>query len=59
MHNSKSAKISNIFAIERKGEAKKFEQFNNGPRILLWHGSKVSNFISLMALGLKSNVLDL
>ncbi|CAD8047889.1 unnamed protein product [Paramecium primaurelia] len=53
MGKTQSLKISNIFAIERKGEAKKFEQFNNAPRILLWHGSKISNFISLMALGLK------
>ncbi|CAD8137177.1 unnamed protein product [Paramecium octaurelia] len=53
MGKTQTVKISNIFAIERKGEAKKFEQFNNGPRMLLWHGSKISNFISLMALGLK------
>ncbi|CAD8139697.1 unnamed protein product [Paramecium pentaurelia] len=53
IYRTQNVRIANIFAIERKGEAQKFEKFNQGPRILLWHGSKISNFMSLLALGLK------
>ncbi|CAD8053289.1 unnamed protein product [Paramecium sonneborni] len=53
IYRTQSVRIANIFAIERKGEAQKFEKYNQGSRILLWHGSKISNFLSLLTLGLK------
>jgi hypothetical protein len=46
--------IKNVFAIERRGEAERFEAWKKfGNRKLLWHGSKVSNFMGILAQGLK------
>ena len=44
----------NIFALERKGEAdriSKWKQPNN--RMLLWHGTKLTNFMGILSRGLK------
>lgn len=47
---SDTIKISNIFAIERRGEAQRFEQHKQfGNRMLLWHGSKISNYMGILA----------
>ncbi len=49
--------IKNIFAIERRGEVERFESWKkSGNRLLLWHGSKVSNFMGILAQGLKSKM---
>ena len=46
--------IKNVFALERKGETERFSQWNNlKNRMLLWHGSKISNFMGILAHGLK------
>lgn len=48
--------IVNIFAIEKRGEAQRFEAWKKfGNRMLLWHGSRISNFMGILAQGLKSN----
>lgn len=53
-HNSQKNFVKNIFAIERRGEAERFETWKKfGNRRLLWHGSKVSNFMGILAQGLK------
>ncbi|CAD8092465.1 unnamed protein product [Paramecium sonneborni] len=53
INQSSSPKISNIFAIERRGEAERFEINKQYNRLLLWHGSKISNFMGILAQGLK------
>lgn len=51
--------IHNIFALERKGEAERFDAWKKiGNRTLLWHGSKVSNFMGILAQGLKGNFMN-
>ena len=51
-HNIKSIRI---FKIERRGEQESFEQVANeiGNRKLLFHGSGVSNFLGLLAQGMR------
>ncbi|CAD8087427.1 unnamed protein product [Paramecium primaurelia] len=53
INQSSTPKISNIFAIERRGEAERFEINKQYNRLLLWHGSKISNFMGILAQGLK------
>ena len=49
--------VLNIFQIERIGEAKKLEKCNSritfSRRYLLWHGSPVSNYASILRHGLR------
>ncbi|CAD8085273.1 unnamed protein product [Paramecium sonneborni] len=53
INQSQQAKISNIFAVERRGEAERFEHNKQYKRMLLWHGSKISNFMGILAQGLR------
>ena len=47
-------KIRNIFKIQRKGEGEIFDQFADiGNKFLLFHGSKISNFMGIMSQGLR------
>ena len=47
-------KIQNIFAIERKGEAERISKWKGeSNKMLLWHGSKITNFMGILAKGLK------
>ncbi|GMT17792.1 hypothetical protein PFISCL1PPCAC_9089 [Pristionchus fissidentatus] len=47
--HSFTMELKNVFRIERKGE-----QVNNmGNRVLLWHGSRVSKFSSILSNGLR------
>ena len=49
-----SPSIANIFAIERKGEAARISEWNNlQNRMLLFHGSKTSNFLGILSQGLR------
>lgn len=43
--------IQNIFALERKGETEKNKHVDN--RMLLWHGSRASNFMGIFKQGLR------
>lgn len=46
--------IMNIFAVERKGEAERFAQWKDlKNHMLLWHGSRVSNFMGILSQGLR------
>ncbi|KAG2374682.1 hypothetical protein C9374_010426 [Naegleria lovaniensis] len=55
-----SVKIMNIFRVNRQGESDRFDQFlsnqkskgKNIHRMLLWHGSPVTNFLSILSKGL-------
>jgi len=46
--------IKNIFALERKGEAERISQHKHlENKMLLWHGCKPSNFMGMLAQGLR------
>lgn len=52
-HNFKLI-IEEIFTISRNGEAARFEPFQTTTnRYLLWHGSRIINFVSILTNGLK------
>lgn len=44
-------KVMNIFKVERPGEEQRFMQLEN--RKLLWHGSRLTNFVGILSNGLK------
>jgi poly [ADP-ribose] polymerase len=46
--------LLHLFSLEREGEASRFKPFaTNENRMLLWHGSKISNFIGILKQGLR------
>jgi poly [ADP-ribose] polymerase len=47
-------KIIDVFKVEREEEAQRYEPFRNSQNCqLLWHGSRVTNFASIVQNGLK------
>jgi len=40
--------IANVFAIERRGEAERHAHYKNFNRMLLWHGTRVTNLLSIL-----------
>jgi len=46
--------IQNIFALERKGETQRIKQWSHSKNnMLLWHGSRASNFMGILNQGLR------
>ncbi|XP_040581358.1 poly [ADP-ribose] polymerase 1 [Lepeophtheirus salmonis] len=53
-HDMYSLEIESILKVNRKGENKKFKPFRKLPnRRLLWHGSRMTNFVGILSQGLK------
>merc|ERR1711994_754200 len=53
-HTQYSLEIAEGFKVARKGEAKRFKPFRALPnRMLLWHGSRVTNFAGILSQGLR------
>lgn len=53
-HSQYKLKILDVFQVERHGEKKRFGKFSSlDNRMLLWHGSRVTNFASILSQGLK------
>ncbi|CAD8171360.1 unnamed protein product [Paramecium pentaurelia] len=50
-HSNYNLKVLEIFKIKRKGEKEKFKNFGN--RMLLWHGSRLTNFVGIISQGLR------
>ncbi|CAD8094014.1 unnamed protein product [Paramecium sonneborni] len=50
-HSNYHLKIQQIFKIKRIGEKQKFK--NVGNRMLLWHGSRLTNFVGIISQGLR------
>ncbi|CEM03092.1 unnamed protein product [Vitrella brassicaformis CCMP3155] len=47
-------KVQNIFEIARQGEEKRFGKHqNNHNRMLLWHGSRLTNYVGILSQGLR------
>ncbi|EAR83835.2 poly(ADP-ribose) polymerase family WGR domain protein (macronuclear) [Tetrahymena thermophila SB210] len=47
-----SPKILEIFSVKRKGEQERYSK-NIGNDTLLWHGSRISNFVGILSQGLR------
>jgi len=53
-HNQYALKIKEIFKIKRNGEEKRFKPFKKlKNRMLLWHGSRISNYVGILSRGLQ------
>ena len=49
-HTQYTLEIQEVFKVARKGEAKRFRPFLALPnRMLLWHGSRVTNFAGILS----------
>jgi len=48
-------KIANVYAVERRGETDRFAEKGGkiGNRKLLWHGSRLTNFVGILSQGLR------
>lgn len=53
-HSSYSVDIVQIFRVEREGETERFKKFSNSEnRMLLWHGSRLTNWTGILSQGLR------
>lgn len=53
-HNQFDLEVSEIFKISRMGEARRYKPFRKlHNRKLLWHGSRLTNFVGILTHGLK------
>ncbi|CAG8530387.1 12742_t:CDS:1 [Acaulospora colombiana] len=53
-HNSYTLEILDAFDIEREGERSRYEKYSNlHNRMLLWHGSRKTNFAGILSQGLR------
>ncbi|KAK7284099.1 hypothetical protein RJT34_18838 [Clitoria ternatea] len=54
-HTEWSLELEEVFSLERKGEFDKFAPYRDklGNRMLLWHGSRLTNFVGILSQGLR------
>ena len=53
-HNEYQLEVLEIFKIARHGESKRFKPFSKlNNRMLLWHGSRFTNFVGILSQGLR------
>ncbi|GLT42329.1 hypothetical protein SLA2020_163320 [Shorea laevis] len=54
-HTDWSLELEEVFSLERKGEFDKFAPYREklSNRMLLWHGSRLTNFVGILSQGLR------
>eukprot|EP00928_Gymnodinium_smaydae_P082127 TRINITY_DN6553_c0_g2_i2.p1 TRINITY_DN6553_c0_g2~~TRINITY_DN6553_c0_g2_i2.p1 ORF type:complete len:462 (+),score=108.00 TRINITY_DN6553_c0_g2_i2:362-1747(+) len=53
-HGSYHLKLNNLFSVDREGEAERFAKFaSDSNRMLLWHGSRLTNWMGILSHGLR------
>ncbi|XP_061354004.1 poly [ADP-ribose] polymerase 1 isoform X2 [Gastrolobium bilobum] len=54
-HMDWSLELEEVFSLEREGEFDKFVHYREklGNRMLLWHGSRLTNFVGILSQGLR------
>nr|XP_027095295.1 poly [ADP-ribose] polymerase 1-like isoform X1 [Coffea arabica] len=54
-HTLWSLELEEVFALEREGEYDKFAPYREklGNKMLLWHGSRLTNFVGILSQGLR------
>ncbi|XP_064404222.1 poly [ADP-ribose] polymerase 2-like isoform X3 [Halichondria panicea] len=50
-HNQYTMQLLDLFSVEREGEAEQFT--DKGNRKLLWHGSRITNWVGILSQGLR------
>lgn len=53
-HNQYKLEVMEVFKIERHGEKKRYKPFSKlDNRMLLWHGSRLTNYVGILSQGLR------
>ncbi|XP_077241988.1 poly(ADP-ribose) polymerase 2 isoform X2 [Tasmannia lanceolata] len=54
-HKDWTLELEEVFALDREGEIDKFAPYRDklGNRMLLWHGSRLTNFVGILSQGLR------
>ncbi|XP_062080552.1 poly [ADP-ribose] polymerase 1 [Humulus lupulus] len=54
-HTDWSLELEEVFSLEREGELDKFAPYREklGNKMLLWHGSRLTNFVGILSQGLR------
>jgi len=53
-HTTYDLEIEDLFRVQREGEEYRFKAFESTPnRMLLWHGSRLTNFVGILSQGLR------
>jgi poly [ADP-ribose] polymerase len=53
-HTAYALELLDAWAVQREGEAERFQPFQNDPnRMLLWHGSRITNWGGILSQGLR------
>ena len=53
-HDQYSLEVCNVFSVKRAGEEEHFKSWRNDKnRRLLWHGSRLSNWVGILSQGLR------
>ncbi|KAK7336847.1 hypothetical protein VNO77_17397 [Canavalia gladiata] len=54
-HTDWSLELEDVFSLEKEGEFDKFAPYRDklGNRMLLWHGSRLTNFVGILSQGLR------
>ena len=53
-HNQYQLEVMEIFELTRRGESKRFKPFSKfDNRMLLWHGSRLTNYVGILSQGLR------
>ena len=53
-HTEYSLRLKHVWKVEREEEARRYRQFEaDGNRMLLWHGSRTTNFAGILSQGLR------
>ena len=52
-HDQYTLQLKNIFAVERLQEKNMFGKYSKEKRMLLWHGSRLTNWFGILSQGLK------
>jgi poly [ADP-ribose] polymerase len=52
-HTSYTLEILEVFKLERHGEEKRFSDWKGENRMLLWHGSRLTNYCGIISQGLR------
>ncbi len=51
-HSSYNLELQNCYKVDREGEDKRFRK-DVGSEVLLWHGSRLTNFVGILSQGLR------
>eukprot|EP01065_Artemidia_motanka_P017312 TRINITY_DN207_c10_g1_i1.p1 TRINITY_DN207_c10_g1~~TRINITY_DN207_c10_g1_i1.p1 ORF type:complete len:700 (+),score=209.68 TRINITY_DN207_c10_g1_i1:28-2100(+) len=53
-HNSYTLSVMDVFNVERAGEKERYAPYSKKPnRVMLWHGSRVTNWMGILSQGLR------